>query len=78
MLLNYIVIHQRDVYLYSSNFGLGSTGRTNHADVAMLPNGEWPQWCRICGGSGLDYCLRCHGTGEYREPMGFHFTVQRK
>ncbi|NP_001143602.1 uncharacterized protein LOC100276310 isoform 1 [Zea mays] len=53
-------------------------GRTNHADVAMLPNGEWPQWCRICGGSGLDYCLRCHGTGEYREPMGFHFTVQRK
>uniref|UniRef100_A0A453CX05 Uncharacterized protein n=1 Tax=Aegilops tauschii subsp. strangulata TaxID=200361 RepID=A0A453CX05_AEGTS len=34
--------------------------------------------CQICGGSGLDYCHRCHGTGEYREPMGFHFTVNRK
>ncbi|WVZ86896.1 hypothetical protein U9M48_033611 [Paspalum notatum var. saurae] len=53
-------------------------GRTNHADLIMLPKGEWPHWCRICGGSGLDYCHRCHGTGEYREPMGFHFTVQSK
>ncbi|KAK3143863.1 hypothetical protein QOZ80_4AG0305950 [Eleusine coracana subsp. coracana] len=38
-------------------------GRTNHADLVMLPKGEWPLWCRICGGSGLDYCHRCHGTG---------------
>ncbi|BAS90728.1 Os04g0589200 [Oryza sativa Japonica Group] len=54
-------------------------GRTNHADLVMLPKGEWPQWCRICGGSGLDYCHRCHGTGEFREPMGFHFaTIHRK
>uniref|UniRef100_A0A0D9W8R9 Uncharacterized protein n=1 Tax=Leersia perrieri TaxID=77586 RepID=A0A0D9W8R9_9ORYZ len=37
-------------------------GRTNHANLVMLPKGEWPQWCRICGGSGLDYCHRCHGT----------------
>ncbi|KAG2574325.1 hypothetical protein PVAP13_7KG321850 [Panicum virgatum] len=44
----------------------------------MLPKGEWPHWCRICGGSGLDYCFLCHGTGEYREPMGFHFTVKSK
>ena len=80
------------------------TGRTNHAELIMLPKGEWPHWwgtrfiacksgfalhdganphnpffrCRICGGSGLDYCFRCHGTGEYREPMGFHFTVKSK
>nr|XP_045089209.1 uncharacterized protein LOC109742114 isoform X2 [Aegilops tauschii subsp. strangulata] len=53
-------------------------GRINHVDLAVLPKGEWPQWCQICGGSGLDYCHRCHGTGEYREPMGFHFTVNRK
>ncbi|KAM3370092.1 hypothetical protein ACQJBY_017770 [Aegilops geniculata] len=53
-------------------------GRINHVDLAVLPKGEWPQWCQICGGSGLDYCQRCHGTGEYREPMGFHFTVNRK
>ncbi|XP_006652715.1 protein SSUH2 homolog [Oryza brachyantha] len=54
-------------------------GRTNHANLIMLPKGEWPQWCRICGGSGSDYCHRCHGTGEYREPMGFHFaTIHRK
>ncbi|GJN01912.1 hypothetical protein PR202_ga19216 [Eleusine coracana subsp. coracana] len=39
-------------------------GRTNHADLVMLPKGEWPLWCRICGGSGLDYCHRCHGTGN--------------
>lgn len=92
-------------------WNLGFTGRTNHADLVMLPKGEWPQWwgahslilksclpylccwywetcfsgmtsisrCRICGGSGLDYCHRCHGTGEFREPMGFHFaTIHRK
>lgn len=29
--------------------------------------------CRTCGGSGLDYCPRCLGTGEYRYIMGFHF-----
>ncbi|KAM0849702.1 hypothetical protein ACQ4PT_053568 [Festuca glaucescens] len=52
-------------------------GRINHVNLVMLPKGEWPQWCKICGGSGLDYCHRCHGTGEYREPMGFHFTVNR-
>uniref|UniRef100_A0ACD5V4H1 Uncharacterized protein n=1 Tax=Avena sativa TaxID=4498 RepID=A0ACD5V4H1_AVESA len=53
-------------------------GRVNHVNLVMLPKGEWPQWCQICGGSGLDYCHRCHGTGEYREPMGFHFTVNKK
>lgn len=39
----------------------------------MLPKGEWPKWCRSCGGSGLAYCARCIGTGEYRYLMGFHF-----
>ncbi|TYI30284.1 hypothetical protein ES332_A05G375600v1 [Gossypium tomentosum] len=39
----------------------------------MLPKGEWPKWCRSCGGSGLSYCSRCLGTGEYRYIMGFHF-----
>lgn len=29
--------------------------------------------CRTCGGSGLGYCNRCLGTGEYRDVMGFHF-----
>lgn len=29
--------------------------------------------CRTCGGSGLSYCSRCLGTGEYRYVMGFHF-----
>ncbi|KAF7835967.1 urease accessory protein F isoform X1 [Senna tora] len=48
-------------------------GRTNNVDSEMLPKGEWPRWCRNCGGSGLDYCSRCLGTGEYRYIMGFHF-----
>lgn len=48
-------------------------GRTNCVNLAMLPKGEWPKWCRTCGGSGLDYCNRCLGTGEYRDVMGFHF-----
>lgn len=29
--------------------------------------------CRSCGGSGLAYCARCLGTGEYRYIMGFQF-----
>uniref|UniRef100_A0A2P2JMG0 Uncharacterized protein LOC105643279 n=1 Tax=Rhizophora mucronata TaxID=61149 RepID=A0A2P2JMG0_RHIMU len=29
--------------------------------------------CRTCHGSGLDYCSRCLGTGEYRYIMGFRF-----
>lgn len=29
--------------------------------------------CKTCGGSGLAYCSRCLGTGEYRYLMGFHF-----
>ncbi|KAF8379119.1 hypothetical protein HHK36_028548 [Tetracentron sinense] len=48
-------------------------GRTNCVHLAMLPKGEWPKWCRTCGGSGLGYCARCLGTGEYRDIMGFHF-----
>ncbi|XP_048318419.2 uncharacterized protein LOC107429534 isoform X1 [Ziziphus jujuba] len=48
-------------------------GRTNHIHLEMLPKGEWPKWCRTCGGSGLDYCPRCLGTGEYRYVMGFRF-----
>nr|ABK22849.1 unknown [Picea sitchensis] len=48
-------------------------GRTNLIHLAMLPKGEWPKWCKNCGGSGLIYCSRCLGTGEYREMMGFHF-----
>lgn len=32
-----------------------------------------PCRCRTCGGSGLGYCSRCLGTGEYRYLMGFHF-----
>ncbi|XP_020524868.1 uncharacterized protein LOC18437402 isoform X2 [Amborella trichopoda] len=46
-------------------------GRTNCVHLPMLPKGEWPKW--ICGGSGLDYCSRCLGTGEYRDIMGFRF-----
>ncbi|KAL2511564.1 DnaJ/Hsp40 cysteine-rich domain superfamily protein [Abeliophyllum distichum] len=48
-------------------------GRTNHIHLTMLPKGEWPKWCRGCGGSGLGYCSRCLGTGEYRYIMGFQF-----
>ncbi|XLT49232.1 hypothetical protein HN873_041836, partial [Arachis hypogaea] len=48
-------------------------GRTNQVHLEMLPKGEWPKWCRTCGGSGLGYCSRCLGTGEYRYIMGFHF-----
>ncbi|KAK6786490.1 hypothetical protein RDI58_015015 [Solanum bulbocastanum] len=48
-------------------------GRTNFVDLEMLPRGEWPKWCKSCGGSGLGYCSRCLGTGEYRYIMGFHF-----
>ncbi|KAL0346504.1 UNVERIFIED_CONTAM: hypothetical protein Scaly_1666400 [Sesamum calycinum] len=49
------------------------TGRTNHTELAILPKGEWPKWCRSCGGSGLGYCNWCLGTGEYRYIMGFKF-----
>ncbi|XP_077244923.1 dnaJ/Hsp40 cysteine-rich domain superfamily protein [Tasmannia lanceolata] len=48
-------------------------GRTNCVHLAMLPKGKWPKWCKTCGGSGLGYCSRCLGTGEYRDIMGFHF-----
>ncbi|XP_024022824.1 uncharacterized protein LOC112092004 [Morus notabilis] len=48
-------------------------GRTNCTHLSMLPKGEWPKWCKTCGGSGLGYCPRCLGTGEYRYIMGFHF-----
>ncbi|KAI3930206.1 hypothetical protein MKX01_031474 [Papaver californicum] len=48
-------------------------GRTNCANLAMLPKGEWPKWCKTCGGSGLAYCSRCLGSGEFRDVMGFHF-----
>ncbi|KAL3815211.1 hypothetical protein ACJIZ3_016479 [Penstemon smallii] len=50
-----------------------TAGRTNHVKLPMLPKGEWPKWCRSCGGSGLGYCSRCVGTGEYRYIMGFQF-----
>ncbi|XP_009626375.1 uncharacterized protein [Nicotiana tomentosiformis] len=49
-------------------------GRTNFVQLEVLPGGEWPKWCKTCGGSGLGYCSRCLGTGEYRYIMGFHFT----
>ncbi|CAL1388882.1 unnamed protein product [Linum trigynum] len=49
------------------------SGRTNCVHLVMLPRGEWPRWCKTCGGSGLGYCSRCLGTGEYRYVMGFHF-----
>ncbi|XWS65742.1 hypothetical protein CRYUN_Cryun05aG0139300 [Craigia yunnanensis] len=59
---------------WKSNGGLPAhPRRTNHAHLEMLPKGEWPKWCRTCGGSGLSYCSRCLGTGEYRYIMGFHF-----
>lgn len=45
----------------SSNFGLPSTVLNHYCR------------CRTCGGSGLGYCSRCLGTGEYRYIMGFHF-----
>ncbi|CAA0842484.1 DnaJ/Hsp40 cysteine-rich domain superfamily protein [Striga hermonthica] len=48
-------------------------GRTNHVQSTILPKGEWPKWCRKCGGSGLGCCNRCLGTGEYRDIIGFHF-----
>ncbi|KAK2968497.1 hypothetical protein RJ640_027547, partial [Escallonia rubra] len=51
----------------------GRASRNNCLELAMLPKGEWPKWCRTCGGSGLGYCSRCLGTGEYRYLMGFHF-----
>lgn len=47
------------------------TGRTNYVDLEMLPKGKWPKWCRACGGSGMNHCSRCLGTGEYRYIMGF-------
>ncbi|KAL4562900.1 hypothetical protein LXL04_026931 [Taraxacum kok-saghyz] len=53
-------------------------GRTNSVDLAMLPNGQWPKWCKTCGGSGLGYCSRCLGTGEYRYLMGFHFMKKNE
>ncbi|WOL19549.1 hypothetical protein Cni_G28351 [Canna indica] len=52
-------------------------GRTNCLDLVMLPKGEWPKWCKVCRGSGLDYCSRCLGTGEYRGIMGFHFMKEQ-
>ncbi|KMZ62039.1 hypothetical protein ZOSMA_49G01080 [Zostera marina] len=48
-------------------------GRTNCSQHAMLPKGEWPEWCKTCRGSGLEHCRRCLGTGQYRDIMGFHF-----
>eukprot|EP00850_Spirogloea_muscicola_P024821 SM001583S02106 [mRNA] locus=s1583:35:774:+ [translate_table: standard] len=47
-------------------------GRTNHPELALLPHGEWPQWCWFCRGSGLSACARCLGTGERRGVIGFH------
>ncbi|RWV87983.1 hypothetical protein BHE74_00037362 [Ensete ventricosum] len=52
-------------------------GRTNCLDLIMLPKGEWPKWCKVCGGSGLGHCNRCLGTGEYRDVMGFHFMKNK-
>ncbi|GAQ83554.1 chaperone DnaJ-domain superfamily protein [Klebsormidium nitens] len=46
-------------------------GRLNHTNLAMLPKGEWPQWCWSCRGSGLAFCNRCLGTGERRGLIGF-------
>lgn len=48
-------------------------GRLNFKEMAMLPKGEWPQWCWDCRGCGLSYCTRCLGTGEKRGIIGFHF-----
>lgn len=48
-------------------------GRTNYTNLVILPEGEWPQWCKTCGGSGLGYCHRCLGTGVYRDNIGFRF-----
>ncbi|MCO5561765.1 hypothetical protein L7F22_015389 [Adiantum nelumboides] len=46
--------------------------RTNFIELAMLPKGEWPNWCGDCKGSGLDFCDRCLGSGEKKGVMGFH------
>ncbi|KAH0465753.1 hypothetical protein IEQ34_005856 [Dendrobium chrysotoxum] len=46
-------------------------GRTNHVNLVMLPKGEWPRWCKACGGSGLDYCNRCLGTGSTETSWAF-------
>ncbi|XP_042046559.1 uncharacterized protein LOC121792613 [Salvia splendens] len=54
-------------------YNCNGRGRTNQIELAMHPKGEWPKWCRSCGGSGLAYCARCLGTGEYRYIMGFQF-----
>lgn len=48
-------------------------GRLNFKEQAMLPKGEWPQWCWDCRGCGMSYCTRCLGTGEKRGIIGFHF-----
>ncbi|KAA8520382.1 hypothetical protein F0562_014638 [Nyssa sinensis] len=50
-------------------------GRTNCVNLAMLPKRGMAKMvrCRTCGRSGLGYCSRCLGTGEYRYIMGFHF-----
>ena len=50
---------------------VGVTGRVNHTDKWLLPNGEWPIWCSWCRGSGLMYCDDCLGTGKHRDKMGF-------
>lgn len=53
-------------------------GRTNYVELEMLPKGKWPKWCRNCGGSGLNHCSRCLGTGEYRYIMGFGLMHRRQ
>ncbi|XP_047982745.1 uncharacterized protein LOC125223583 [Salvia hispanica] len=59
-------------------YNCNGRGRTNQIELAMLPKGEWPKWCRSCGGSGLAYCARCLGTGEYRLNMYGHVCEVHK
>ncbi|KAL8143989.1 hypothetical protein V2J09_017021 [Rumex salicifolius] len=52
-----------------------------HGKVETV-SGQYPKLkqcqfrCKTCGGSGLCYCDRCLGTGEYRDVIGFHFLKQ--
>ncbi|WZN66046.1 hypothetical protein HKI87_14g76090 [Chloropicon roscoffensis] len=51
----------------------GGIGRANYTDTNVLPAGQYPVWCKECGGSGLSYCVRCQGTGNniFQQGIGF-------
>jgi DnaJ-class molecular chaperone len=46
-------------------------GRVNGTGSAVLPSGEWPQWCPACRGGGLEVCALCLGEGVRRRIGGY-------